>query len=190
MQSPSRAADRVFWCTFVVAVFAPASLAVLPGAKTQPLDANVIFAFITVGALLVPAGLIAVLLSRPMRVDANRGHWLSAMFAVIALGCAIAAAIAWARHPFHEVTWPLTRALWHAWGDAAFLLLPVFLLTGLLDVFIMLAVAIALSLAPALVPAFGALAGVALSTLVASVVRRVRARKVAFACVTSTRAPS
>ncbi len=174
-------ANAVFWTTFVVMVVVPAAVVVVPQVGRDPFEQVVTLAFGAVASLVVPAGLIALIVSRPVRVHGAHGPLLTSLIAVPGLLCGVAAAVWWAAHPPAEVGWLLTGALWREMSWASLILLPILMLTIVIDVGIQIVWAVAKALAPALVPAFGVLAGVfgawMLVALVMRILTRLRARR-------------
>jgi len=170
-------ANTVFWSSFCTVVIGPTALAVIPAiGKTNKLESVIVLAFGAVASLVLPAGMIAAILSRPIRVHGARGPLIALLLMVAALTCGVGAGVWWAARPAGEIGWPLTGALWRQFGWASLILLPVLLLTLFIDVAIQIAFAVAQALAPALVPTFGMLAGALAAWMLVAMVLKVQAR--------------
>lgn len=175
-------ATTVFWTTFLVVVLVLTAVTVIPQVGVEKTEQVLLLAFGAAVSLVVPAGLAALLVSRPLRVHGERGPLLSMLFALVGFACGVAASLWLRAHPLGaDIGLPLTDALWAQLGWVSLVIFPLLLITLMIDMLIRIVWAIAHALAPALVPAFALLGGVllvwAIAALVIKVARRLRARR-------------
>lgn len=180
MRTPQQVANNVFWSTFLVVVFVPAAFAVIPRVGNTAPEHLLLLAFGSVGALILPAALTALFVSRPVRVHEGRGPWASLFVALVAIACALRAGFWWAGHTHQaDIGWPLTGAIVKELGLVSILIFPLLILTAVVDVFIQIVWHVAQSLAPALVPTAGALAGAFAAWALSAIVLRVARKRTA-----------
>ena len=168
-----RAARKLFWTSFGAMAAVLPMLAVAHEANQRSLQQNLVVALLSIAAVLLPAWAVAAIVSRPLRVHAARGPRIAFVLVLLGLSCGTTTALLWLTHPPADPEWPITRALWESLGDAHWVMLPVFLLTIIADVFVMGLFEVGRALAPAFVPALGVLAGVFVAWLVSAIVIRV-----------------